>query len=106
MRNLKLISELLIIIIKNIEHNMPDNRFNRIFILKIEEDQIPQLKRLCEDYNIVDNGTFENAAAFHRIWGIGPNCLLYLSYGMAQKGFDFNSLNELESYLEKFITKN
>jgi len=83
-----------------------DSRFNRIFILKIEDGQIPQLKQLCEDYNIVDNGTFENAADFHRIWGIGPNGLIYLSYGMAQKGFDFNSLSELEEYLEKFIIKN
>ena len=85
---------------------MEDKRFNRIFILKIEEGQIPQLKQLCEDYNIADNGTFENAADFHRIWGIGPNGLIYLSYGMAQKGFDFNSLDELEDYLEKFVIKN
>ncbi len=83
-----------------------DSRFNKIFILKIEEGQIPQLKQLCEDYNIVDNGAFENAADFHKIWGIGPNGLLYLSYGMAQKDFDFDSLDELENYLEKFVTKN
>ena len=81
---------------------MEDNRFSRLFILKIEEGQIPQLKQLCEDYNIVDNGVFENAADFHRIWGIGPNGLIYLSYGMAQKGFDFNSLDELEQYLKKY----
>ena len=85
---------------------MSDNRFNRIFILKINEGQIPQLKQLCEDYNIADNGVFENAAEFHRIWGIGPSGLIYLSYGMAQKGFDFNSLDELEDYLEKFVIKN
>lgn len=85
---------------------MEDKRFNRIFILKIEEGQIPQLKQLCEDYNIADNNAFDNAADFHGIWGIGPNGLIYLSYGMAQKGFDFNSLNELENYLEKFVIKN
>lgn len=85
---------------------MEDKRFDRIFILKIGEGQIPQLKKLCEDYHIADNGTFDNAADFHRIWGIGPNGLIYLSYGMAQKGFDFNSLDELEEYLEKFIIKN
>ena len=85
---------------------MEDKRFNRIFILKIEEGQIPQLKQLCEDYNIIDKNAFDNAADFHRIWGIGPNGLIYLSYGMAQKGFDFNSLDELEAYLEKFIVKN
>lgn len=85
---------------------MSDKRFERVFILKVEEGQIPQLQQLCEDYNIVDNGSFENAADFHRIWGIGPNGLIYLSYGMAQKGFDFNSLDELETYLEKFVIKN
>ena len=85
---------------------MEDKRFDRIFILKIEEGQIPQLKQLSEDYNIIDNNAFDNAADFHRIWGIGPNGLIYLSYGMAQKGFDFNSLDELEAYLEKFVVKN
>ena len=81
---------------------MEDKRFNRIFILKIEEGQIPQLKQLCEDYNIADNNAFDNAADFHRIWGIGPNGLIYLSYGMAQKGFDFNYLDELEQHLQKY----
>lgn len=83
-----------------------DSRFDRLYILKIGAGEIPKLKQLCEDYNIFDNGAFENAVDFHRIWGIGPNGLLYLSYGMAQKGFDFDSLDELESYLEKFVTKN
>ena len=83
-----------------------DSRFDRLYILKIGEGKIPKLKQLCEDYNIADNGVFENAADFHRIWGIGPNGLIYLSYGMAQKGFDFNSLDEFEAYLEKFVVKN
>lgn len=79
-----------------------DSRFDRLYILKIGEGEIPQLKQLCEDYNIADNNAFVNAADFHRIWGIGPNGLIYLSYGMAQKGFDFNSLDELEQYLQKY----
>lgn len=83
-----------------------DSRFRKIYIFKIEEGQIPQLQQLCEDYNIADNRTFENAANFHRIWGVGPNGLIYLSYGMAQRGFDFDSLDELENYLEKFVVKN
>ena len=83
-----------------------DSRFDRLYILKIGEGKISKLKQLCEDYNIVDNGVFENSADFHRIWGIGPNGLIYLSYGMAQKGFDFNSLDELENYLERFMIKN
>ena len=85
---------------------MEDNRFNRIFILKIGEGQIPKLKQICEDYDINDNNTFEAARDFHRIWGIGPNGLIYLSYGMAEKGFDFNSLDELEEYLQSFIVNN
>ncbi len=84
---------------------MEDKRFNKIYILKIADGQISQLKQLCEDYNIADNGAFENAATFHRIWGIGPGGLIYLSYGMAEKGFDFNSLDELEEFLSQFIVK-
>ena len=82
-----------------------DNRFDRLFILKIKDNEIPLLKQLCLDYGIVDNGTFEDAADFHKIWGIGPDGLVYLSYGMAQKGFDFNSLEELEEYLDKWPSK-
>lgn len=85
---------------------MADSRFNKLYILKIEEGQIPQLKQLCEDYHIQDNGAFENAASFHRIWGLGDGGLIYLSYGMAQRGFDFNSLEELEEYLDGFEVKN
>lgn len=85
---------------------MADSRFPRLFILKINEGEIDRLRQLCEDYHISDNGTFENAASFHRIWGIGDGGLIYLSYGMAQKGFDFNSIEELEEYLDKFTVKN
>jgi len=83
-----------------------DDRFDRLFIVKIKDGEIPLLKQLCLDYDIADNGAFENAASFHRIWGIGPNGLIYLSYGMAQKGFDFNSLDELREFLDKFPSKN
>lgn len=82
-----------------------DKRFDRIYILKIKDGEIDSLKQLCEDYGINDNGTFDNAVSFHRIWGIGPEGLIYLSYGMAAKGFDFNSLEELERYLDKFVIK-
>ena len=86
--------------------NKFDNRFDRLFVLKIEEGDIPKLKQLCEDYGICDNESFEGAASFHRIWGIGPAGLVYLSYSMVQKGFDFNSLAELEKYLDSFEIKN
>ena len=85
---------------------MGDNRFNRLYILKIGQGETPRLKQTCEDYGIADNGAFGKAVDFHRIWGINTNGLIYLSYGMAQKGFDFNSIDELEEYLEKFIIKN
>ena len=83
-----------------------DSRFDRLYIFKIGEGEIPKLKQLCEEYNIQDNGIIERAVDFHRIWGIGSDGLIYLSYGMAEKGFDFNSLEELEDYLHKFIILN
>lgn len=82
-----------------------DERFDKLYIIKIEDGEIDRLKQVCEDYHIFDNGAFDNAVSFHRIWGINENGLIYLSYGMAQKGFDFNSIDELEEYLDKFITK-
>ena len=85
---------------------MADSRFNKLYILKIEDGEIDRLRHVCEDYRISDNGAFENAASFHRIWGICENGLIYLSYGMAQRGFDFNSIDELEEFLERFETKN
>lgn len=83
-----------------------DERFEKVYILKIKEGENSRLQNVCDEYGISDNGAFENAADFHRIWGIGPNGLIYLSYGMAQKGFDFNSIEELIEYLEKYPSKN
>ena len=48
---------------------MTDPRFDKLYILKIEDGEIDRLRRVCEDYRISDNGAFENAASFHRIWG-------------------------------------
>ena len=83
-----------------------DRRFDRLYILKINDGEIKRLQQLCEDYNISDNGVFDSAAPFHRIWGFNENGLIYLSYGMAQYGFDFNSIDELEDYLGGFVIKN
>ena len=83
-----------------------DRRFDRLYILKIEDGEIKRLQQLCEDYNISDNGVFNDAAPFHRIWGFNENGLIYLSYGMAQHGFDFNSIDELEEFLDRFEIKN
>lgn len=82
-----------------------DRRFDRLYILKIEDGEIKRLQQLCEDYNISDNGVFNGAAPFHRIWGFNENGLIYLSYGMAQHGFDFNSIDELEEFLDRFEIK-
>ena len=83
-----------------------DRRFDKLYILKIEDGEIKRLQQLCEDYKISDNGVFDSAAPFHRIWGFNENGLIYLSYGMAQYGFDFNSIDELEDYLDGFVIKN
>ncbi len=83
-----------------------DKRFERLHILKIQDGEIPLLRKLCEQYGIEDNGTLDQAVSFHRIWGIGPDGLVYLSFGMAEKGFDFNSLEELEDYLISFESIN
>ena len=83
-----------------------DKRFDRLYILKIQNGQIPKLKELCDDYKIDDNDAFKNAADFHIIWGLCPTGLIYLSYTMAMNGIDFNSLEELEDYLDKFEEKN
>ena len=85
---------------------MADSRFDRLYIFKIGDNEIDRLRQLCEDYGINDNGTLEKAVSFHRIWGISPAGLIYLSFGMAEKGFDFNSIEELEAYLDKFVVKN
>lgn len=78
---------------------MADSRFNKLYILKIEDGEIDRLRHVCEDYRISDNGAFENADSFHRIWGIGGNGLINLSYGMTQQGFDFNLIDELEFFI-------
>lgn len=82
-----------------------DNRFKRLYILKIKDGEIPKLKQVCEDYHIAHNGVFEGAQKFHIIWGINENGLIYLSHVMALNGIDFNSLDELINYLDSFIPK-
>ena len=78
---------------------MDDKRFNKMYVLKIEDGQIPALKQLCEEFGIADNNVFEHAASFHRIWGICPIGIVYLSHTMALQGIDFESLEELRDFL-------
>ena len=85
---------------------MTDSRFDKLYILKIEDGEIDRLRQVCDDYHINTNGVFENAASFHRIWGISDGGMIYLSHAMAARGIDFNSIDELEDYLSKYECKN
>ena len=84
-----------------------DNRFDRVYFLKTKSGEINKVKQLCVDYEINDNGVFENAADWHFAWGIGPSGMIYISPTtfLIHKP-DFNSAEELEEYLDKFITNN
>jgi len=84
-----------------------DSRFDRVYFLKTKSGDLEKVKQLCEDYQINDNGAFENAADFHFAWGFGPNGIIYISPTtfLTHKP-DFNSIEELETFLDKFIIKN
>lgn len=84
-----------------------DTRFDRVYFLKTKPGEINKVKQLCSDYDINDNDIFETAKEFHFAWGIGPEGLVYISPTtfLSHKP-DFNSTEELEDYLDKFITTN
>lgn len=84
-----------------------DNRFGRVYFLKAKSGELPRVKQLCEDYHINDNGVFENATDFHFAWGFGPDGIIYISPTtfLTHKP-DFNSIEELEAFLDKFETMN
>ncbi len=82
-----------------------DSRFDRIYLLKAEPDSLDRIKQLCIDYNIDDNGVFENAASFHFAWGFGPDGIIYISpTTFLNHRPDFNSIEELENYLDRFVS--
>lgn len=84
-----------------------DERFDRIYFLRIQSDELSKLKQLCDDYCIQDNGVFEDAVDFHIVWGIGPEGLIYLSPAMFTSCRpDFNFIEELEMFLNDFIVVN
>ena len=84
-----------------------DTRFDRVYLLKTKDGEIDKLKQLCIDYHINDNDIFDKAASFHFAWGIGPEGLIYISpTTFLYHKIDFNSLDELEEYLDKFEIKN
>ncbi len=82
---------------------MIDARFDRVYFIKAQPDEIEKMKQLCIDYHINDNGVFDNAASFHFAWAIGPEGLIYISPTtfLINKP-DFNSIEELEDYLDQF----
>lgn len=84
-----------------------DDRFERIYLLKTKDGDIERLKKICEDYHIQDNGTFDMAAPFHFAWAFGPDGMIYISPTtfLVHKP-DFNSIEEFEEYLDKFVAKN
>lgn len=84
-----------------------DERFNRVYFLKTKSGELEKVKQLCRDYNINDNGVFDNAAPFHFAWGFGPEGIIYISPTtfLSHKP-DFNSIEEFEDYLDNFSIKN
>ncbi|MBQ6730734.1 MAG: hypothetical protein IJR08_02380 [Bacilli bacterium] len=83
-----------------------DSRFDRVYLLKAKSGEIDRVKQLCEDYRINDNGIFENAADFHFAWGFGPDGLIYISPStFAMRKPDFNSIEQLEEFLDQFNDK-
>ena len=83
-----------------------DQRFDRLYILKIESGEQPRLERLLADYHIPHNNVFDGLKDFHIIFGLCSAGLLCLSHVMALRGIDFNGLDELKSYLDTFEDKN
>ena len=77
-------------------------KIDRVYYIKTQAGDLERIKQLCIDYDIQDNGVFDNAASFHFAWGLGPDGLIYLSPTtfLYQKP-DFNSVEELEAFLEK-----
>lgn len=83
-----------------------DNRFKRVYLLKTNSGEIERVKKLCDYYHINDNGIFEKAADFHFAWGFGPGGLIYISPStFVMRKPDFNSIEELEEFLDQFVTK-
>lgn len=86
-----------------------DTRFDRVYLLLLRSDDhnVEKMEALCSDYNISDNGVFKTATKWHFAWGIGPMGLIYLSpITFLNQKPDFKSIDELEDFLDKFMTEN
>lgn len=79
-----------------------DERFDKVYLLKAEPNTLEQIKQICIDYGICDNGVFENAANFHFSWGFGPNGIIYISpTTFLYREPDFNSIKDFIDFLNK-----
>ena len=80
-----------------------DERFDRIYLLKEKPKTIGKVKQLCTDYKISDNGMFEKAPEWQFAWAFGPDGLFRISPTtfLIHKP-DFNSVEELEEFLDQF----
>lgn len=84
-----------------------DKKFDRLYILKSPLNSKERLKELCRNFDINDNGVLDEAQDFHIAWGFGPTGLIYLSpTNFLYNDIDFNSIEELEEYLDRFVIKN
>ena len=81
-------------------------RFDRVYFLNAEPNSLKRAKQLCLDYCINDNSVFERVADFHFAWGFGPDGIIYISPAtfLIHKP-DFNSIEELATFLDKFEVK-
>ena len=84
-----------------------DERFDRVYFLKTKVGEIERVKQLCLDYRINDNGVFEKATAFHFAWAFSSSGLIYISpTTFLTNKIDFNSIKEIEDFLDRFEDKN
>lgn len=84
-----------------------DKRFDRLYILKSPPNSIQQIKELCRNFDINDNGVLDEAKDFHIAWGFGLTGLIYLSQtNFLYCNIDFYSIEEVEAYLDQFVIKN
>lgn len=88
-----------------------DNRFDRVYFIylkyKDSDNNLERMKKFCEEYNIKDNGAFKDGTCWHFAYGIGPDGLIYISPTtfLTHKP-DFNSIEEIEAFLDKFTVVN
>lgn len=88
-----------------------DSRFDRVYFIylkyKDSDNNLERMKKFCVEYNIKDNGVFKGATCWHFAYGIGAGGLIYISPTtfLTHKP-DFNFIEEIEAFLDKFTVVN